>query len=90
MLLRILIGDNDRHHSKPLYEAIVMTARQIQMAGAAAGFIRLEFSAYQGSEMVDSRERVDQFLPMLDGMMSSGLVTLEKVQVLPYGEPLHE
>jgi uncharacterized protein len=78
-----------------LDEANVMTAREIQMAGAATSFVRLESSAQSRDlamlvEMVDSQERVDQFLPVLDGMMGSGLVTLEKVQVLPYGEPLHE
>jgi PII-like signaling protein len=41
-------------------------------------------------EMVDSQERVDHFPAVLDGMMGSRLVTLENVQVLPYGEPLHE
>ena len=38
-------------------------------------------------EIVDTQEKIDEFLPVLDGMMSSGLVTLEKVQVLQYGKP---
>ena len=102
MLLRIFIGENDRHHGKPLYEAIVTTAREMHMAGAtvlrgpmsfgrtsrlhSARVLRLSEDLPMVVEMVDSQEKIDEFLPVLDGMMGSGLVTLEKVQVLQYGE----
>ena len=102
MLLRIFIGENDRHHGKALYEAIVTTAREMHMAGAtvlrgpmsfgrssrlhSARVLRLSEDLPMVVEMVDSQEKIDEFLPVLDGMMGSGLVTLEKVQVLQYGE----
>jgi len=102
MLLRVFIGENDRHHGKPLYEAIVMTAREMHMAGAtvlrgpmsfgrssrlhSARILRLSEDLPMVVEMVDSQEKIDEFLPVLDDLMGSGLVTLEKVQVLQYGE----
>jgi len=102
MLLRIFIGENDRHHDKPLYETIVVTAREMQLAGAtvlrgpmsfgrssrlhSARIQRLSEDLPMVVEIVDSQEKIDEFLPVLDGMMGSGLVTLEKVQVLQYGE----
>jgi PII-like signaling protein len=102
MLLRIFIGENDRHHGKPLYEAIVTTAREMHMAGAtvlrgpmsfgrssrlhSARVLRLSEDLPMVVEMVDSQEKIDEFLPVVDEMMGSGLVTLEKVQVLQYGE----
>jgi uncharacterized protein len=102
VLLRIFIGEADRHDHRPLYEAIVLKAREMHLAGATvlrgpmgfghssrlhtAKILRLSEDLPVVVEIVDSREKVDEFLPVLDGMMGSGLVTLEEVQVLQYGE----
>ena len=99
--LRIFIGENDRAQGKPLYEAIVLKAREQHLAGATVlrgpmGFgassrlhttkiLRLSEDLPLVIEIVDSEEKVSAFLPTLDGMMTSGLITLEKVQVLQYG-----
>jgi hypothetical protein len=101
MLLRIFIGENDKCDGRPLYEAIVMKAREMQLAGATVlrgpmGFgqsslihtdkiLRLSMDLPLVIEIVDSEEKINGFLPVLDGMMDSGLVTLEKLQVLQYG-----
>lgn len=101
LLLRIFIGEDDKAGSKPLYEAIVMKAREMHLAGATVlrgpmGFgassrlhttkiLRLSEDLPLVIEIVDSEDKINQFLPVLDGMMPSGLVTLEKVQVLQYG-----
>lgn len=102
VLLRIFIGEADRDESHPLYEAIVLKAREMQMAGATVlrgpmGFghssrlhtskvLQLSEDLPIVIELVDSEERINKFLPVLDGMMTSGLVTIEKVQVLQYGK----
>ena len=102
VLLRIFIGEDDRHGHTPLYEAIVLKAREMGLAGATVlrgpiGFghsshlhttkiLRLSQDLPIVIELVDSREKIDAFTPVLDGMMGSGLVTLEKVQVIQYGE----
>jgi len=102
VLLRIFFGEDDRHGRLLLYEAIVLKAREMQLAGATVlrgpmGFghsshihttkiLRLSQDLPIVIEIVDSKAKIDAFLPVLDGMMSSGLVTLEKVQVLQYGE----
>ena len=99
--LRIFIGESDHYGGKPLYEAIVMTARERHLAGATVlrgpmGFgassrlhttkiLRLSEDLPLVIEIVDSEEKVNAFLPTLDGLMTSGLITLEKVQVLQYG-----
>jgi uncharacterized protein len=101
VLLRIFIGENDHVDGKPLYEAIVMKAREQHLAGATVlrgpmGFgkssrlhtskiLRLSEDLPLLIEIVDSEDNINAFLPILDGMMSSGLITLEKVQVLQYG-----
>src|SRR5213082_3414190 len=101
MLLRIFFGEDDRFEHRPLYEAIVLKAREVHLAGATVlrgpvGFgqssrlhttkiLRLSQNLPIVIEIVDSQEKIDAFLPVLDGMMTSGLVTLEKVQVLRYG-----
>lgn len=103
VLLRIFIGENDRSEGRPLYEQIVVKAREINLAGAtvtrgAMGFgqssrlhttkiLRLSEDLPLVIEIVDSEEKINLFLPVLETMMSSGLVTLEKVQVLQYGSP---
>ena len=102
VLLRIFIGEDDKADHRPLYEAIVLKAREQHLAGAtvlrgAMGFgassrlhttkiLRLSEELPLVVEIVDSEEKINAFLPMLDGMMTSGLVTLEKVQVLKYGD----
>lgn len=103
VLLRVFFGEDDKFGHLPLYEAIVLKAREMHLAGTtvlrgAVGFghssrihttkiLRLSQDLPIVVEIVDSQEKVDTFLPVLDGMMSSGLVTLEKVQVLQYGKP---
>ena len=101
-LLRVFIGESDRFEGRPLYEAIVLKARELSMAGAtvlrgplsfgrssrmhSAKVLRLSDNLPIVIEIVDSQERIDQFLPVLDAMIGSGLVTLEKVQVIRYGD----
>lgn len=101
VLLRIFFGEADRHGGVPLYEAIVTKARELHMAGATvlrgpmgfghssrlhtAKILRLSEDLPLIVEMVDTEEKVNAFLPVLDEMMGSGLVTIEKVKVLRYG-----
>jgi len=100
--LRIFLGENDRYDGKPLYEAIVLAARKVGLAGATvlrgpmgfghssrlhtAKILRLSADLPLLIEIVDSEEKINAFLPTLDAMMGSGLVTLEKVKVLRYGD----
>jgi len=99
-LLRIFIGESDRWNHKPLYEAIVLKARETHLAGATvlrgpmgygkssrlhtAKILRLSMDLPLVIEIVDSEEKIQGFLPMLDEMMKGGLVTLEKVRVIDY------
>jgi uncharacterized protein len=101
-LLRIFIGETARFEGHPLYEAIVLKAREVHMAGATvlrgpmgfgktsrlhtAKILRLSDDLPIVIEIVDSREQIDQFLPILETMIGSGLVTVEKVQVIRYGD----
>ncbi len=101
VLLRIFLGENDKHGNLPLYEAIVLKAREVGLAGATvlrgplgfgnsshihtAKILRLSQDLPFVIEIVDSPEKIDAFLPALSEMMGSGLVTLEKVKVLQYG-----
>ncbi|GAB4308219.1 MAG: DUF190 domain-containing protein [Roseovarius sp.] len=100
--LRIFIGEDDRNGGRPLYEAIVLKAREMHLAGAtvmrgALGFghssrlhttkvLRLSEDLPLVVEIVDSEEKIAAFLPELDRLMTSGLVTIEKVRVLQYGD----
>lgn len=100
VLLRILIGEQDRWQHAPLYEAIVKKARELHLAGAtvlrgAMGFgkssrmhtakiLRLSMDLPIVIEIVDSEEKVNEFLPTLDEMINGGMVTLEKVRVIHY------
>lgn len=102
MLLRIFLGEDDKCHGRPLYEAIVLKARELHLAGATilrgpmgfghssrlhtAKILRLSEDLPIVVEIVDGEEKIRKFLPALEEMMGSGLVTLEKVQVLQYGE----
>jgi PII-like signaling protein len=101
VLLRIFAGEADRHDGKPLYQAIVLKARELHLAGATvlrgpmgfghssrlhtAKILRLSEDLPLVIEIVDSEEKINAFLPVLDAMMGSGLVTMEKVKVLRYG-----
>jgi len=100
MLLRIFIGESDCWQHKPLYEAIVLAAREAHLAGATvlrgpmgfgksslvhtAKILRLSADLPLVIEIVDSEEKINAFLPALDSMIGGGLVTLEKVRVLRY------
>jgi len=101
MLLRIFVGEDQRYHTHPLYESIVLKARELHLAGATVfatyGFghssklhttkiLNISEDLPIVIEIVDSEQKIDTFLPVLDEMIGSGLVTLEKVQVLAYGE----
>ena len=103
MLLRIFVAEDDKtREHRPLYEAIVMKAREAHLAGAtvlrgpmgfghskrlhATKILNLVEDLPLVIEIVDTEEKIRAFLPILDALMPSGLVTLEKVQVLQYGE----
>jgi PII-like signaling protein len=102
VLLRIFLGEDDKCRGRPLYEAIVLKARELQLAGATilrgpmgfghssrlhtAKILRLSEDLPIVIEIVDGEEKIEAFLPKLEEMMGSGLVTLEKVRVLQYGE----
>ena len=99
-LLRVFVGESDRWHHQPLYEAIVLKARELGLAGATvlrgpmgfganshlhtAKILRLSMDLPMVIEIVDSEEKIQQFLPVLDEMMGGGLLTLEKVKVIDY------
>jgi PII-like signaling protein len=101
ILLRIFIGKSDRFEHRPLYEAIVLKARELHLAGATvlrgpmgfghssrlhtAKILRLSDDLPLVIEIVDSEEKITAFLSAIEPMMGSGLVTLEKVQVIQYG-----
>ncbi|WP_276200682.1 DUF190 domain-containing protein [Chelatococcus sp. XZ-Ab1] len=101
LLLRIFLGESDRDDGHPLYESIVLKAREMHLAGATVlrgpmGFgkssrlhttkiLRLSEDLPLVIEIVDSEDKINSFLPVLETIMTSGLVTLEKVQVLQYG-----
>lgn len=99
-LLRIFIGESDRYHGRPLYEALVEDARRRGLAGATvlrgtlgfgahsrihtAKILRLSEDLPMVVEIVDTPEKIAAFLPDLDAMIGEGLVTLEKVRVIVY------
>ena len=99
-LLRIFVGESDRHGHHPLYEAIVLKAREAGLAGATvmrgvmgfgknsilhtAKILRLSEDLPMVVEIVDSQEKVEKFLSLLDEMISDGLVTIEKVNAIQY------
>ncbi len=105
-LLRIFVGESDRHGGRPLYEAIVLEAKRQGLAGATVfkgfmGFgarsrihtakvLQLSEDLPVVVEIVDTEERIQAFLPVLEGMVKEGLITLEKVSGLAFflGVPL--
>lgn len=102
VLLRIFIGEDDRADGRPLYEAIVMKARELHLGGATvlrgpmgfgrssrlhtAKILRLSEDLPVVVEIVDAEDRITELLQAIEPMMGSGLITLEKVQVLRYGD----
>jgi uncharacterized protein len=103
MLLRIFLGESDRWEGQPLYEAFVLKAREMHLGGATvlrgpmgfghssrlhtAKILRLSEDLPFIIEIVDTEQKINAFLEAIDPMMGSGLITLEKVQVLQYGPP---
>ncbi len=106
MLLRIFVGESDRWQHQPLYEAIVLKARELHLAGATvlrgpmgfgaasrihtAKILRLSMDLPMVIEIVDTEENVKTLLPHLDKMMGGGLVTLEKIKVIHYRHGIHD
>lgn len=99
-LLRIFFGESDKHNRKPLYEAIVIKARELGLAGAtvsrgimgfgadsrmhSAKILRLSGDLPVVVEIVDTEENIGKLLPFLDEAVQEGLITLEKVKVIKY------
>src|SRR5678816_494880 len=99
-LLRVFIGESDRFGHHPLYESIVLKAREHGLAGATvtrglmgygknsvlhtAKILRLSEDLPMVVEIVDSLEKIEAFVPSLDAMIADGLVTIEKVRVIHY------
>lgn len=100
MLLRIFVGETDKYQGKPLYEWIVLKARELNLAGAtvvrgilgfgadsrlhSAKVLRLSEDLPIVIELVDTEENLNKLLPLLDDAVLEGLITLEKVRVIKY------
>jgi uncharacterized protein len=100
-LLRVFVGESDRWHHHPLYESIVLKAREHGLAGATvtrgvmgygknsvlhtAKILRLSEDLPMIVEIIDDREKIESFLPALNEMINDGLITLESVKVLHHG-----
>ncbi len=105
-LLRVFVGESDTWHGRPLYEAIVARVREEGLAGATVvrgieGFgahsrihssriLRLSQDLPIVIELVDTAENIDRVLPILDEMVSEGMVTLERVEVIAYRAPAED
>jgi len=101
ILLRIFVGEGDSHGHQPLYEAVVLKAREMHMAGATvlrgpmgfghgahlhtAKILRLSDDLPVVIEIVDTADRIDAFLQEIEPMVDSGLITTEKATVVRYG-----
>src|SRR5215468_2705659 len=99
-LLRVFVGESDKHGHIPLYEAVVLKAREAGLAGATvvrgvmgfgrhsvvhtAKILRLSEDLPMIIEIVDDLEKIEAFLPVLDEMIQDGLVTIERVRVIHY------
>lgn len=106
VLLRIFVGETDRAGSVPLYEAVVLKAKELGLAGAtvlrglmgfgatsrmhSAKLLRLSEDLPVVIEIVDSREKIDRLMPFLDEQVREGLITMEKVTVVKYRHNLPE
>jgi len=100
LLLRIFVGESDRHQGKPLYEQIVLKARELNLAGATvlrgvmgfgaesrlhtAKLLDLSTDLPMVVEIVDTEEKIGTLLPFIDEAMTGGLVTIERAKVLRY------
>ncbi len=100
ILLRVFIGESDRTNGSPLYEHIVMLARKNNIAGAtvlrgimgygaasrvhSAKILRLSEDMPIIIEIVDSEEKIQDFIPLLGELVQEGLITIEKVNVIKY------
>lgn len=99
-LLRIFLGESDEYDHRPLYKAIVLRARELRMAGATllrgrmgfgrskqlhnASILMLSFDLPMVLEIVDTREKIEAFLPELKKMVRNGLITTERAQIIRY------
>jgi hypothetical protein len=100
ILLRVFLGESDAFHHRPLFEAIVQKARELNLAGAtvlrgilgygassrihSAQVLRLSEDLPVVVEIVDSEEKINRLLPFLDDTVKEGLITMEKVKVIQY------
>jgi PII-like signaling protein len=100
LLLRIFIGESDHYHGKPLYEQIVLKARELNLAGATvlrgvmgfgadsrihtAKLLELSVDLPMVIEIVDTEEKINMLMPFIDDTVTEGLVTLEKMRVIKY------
>ena len=105
MLLRVFIGESDKHEGRPLYEVIVAEARRRGLAGATVWKGFMGFGAHSRMhtakilemsqdlpiviEIVDASEKIEAFLPALDGLVAEGLVTVEPARIILYRAPQH-
>jgi PII-like signaling protein len=99
-LLRIFVGESDRHENQPLHEWIVRRAREHGLAGATvlrgiegfgaasrvhtARILRLSSDLPIVIEIVDARDKIEAFLPVVDGAIEEGLATIERVEIRFY------
>lgn len=99
-LLRIFIGESDKWKGQPLYEAIILKAREMGIAGATmlrglmgygansrihtAKILRLSEDLPIIVEIVDATEKISALLPIIQEMVGDGLITIENVHVLQY------
>jgi hypothetical protein len=100
LLLRIFLSEGDEFQGRPLYKAIVLRARELRLAGSTvlrgrmgfgrsrrlhnATILRLSFDLPMILEIVDTPEKIESFLPELKAMMPSGLITIERAQIIWY------
>ena len=103
MLLRVFIGESDKHNGRPLYEVIVNDARQRGLAGATVWKGFMGFGAHSRMhtakilelsqdlpiviEIVDAKDKIEAFLSVLDGLVDEGLVTVEPARIILYRAP---
>ncbi len=106
LLLRIFIGESDHYHGKPLYEQIVLKARELNLAGATvlkgvmgfgadsrihtAKLLELSVDLPMVIEIVDTEENIGKIMPFVDETVQEGLVTLEKMRVIRYRHSQHQ
>lgn len=99
-LLRVFIGESDIYKGKPLYEQIILKAKELHLSGAtvlrglmgfgadshmhSAKILRLSDDLPIIIELVDSEENLNKLIPFLDEVVAEGLVTMENVRVIKY------